>query len=1519
MGAKGKSRNNQVEILIVEDSPTQAQQLRYFLEQHDFQISLAGNGKEALALLAKHKQEIVISDIIMPEMDGYELCRQIKADERLKNIPVILVTRLSEPRDVIRGLECGADNFITKPYDEKFLLSRIQYLILNRELRKREDVQMAIQISFAGEKYNITSDRLQILNLLLSTYEVALQKNIELTTAHNELRRLNERLEELVKERTAALNERVKELKCLYGISTLTQMPESSLEEVVQNAVNLLPPGWQYPGVACARILLEGQEFKTENFRETVWRQSSPILLDGEQRAMVEVYYLEEKPECDEGPFLKEERKLIDDVARQLGGFIERKQALERLQTLNQVLKAIRKINQLITQESDRDRLIQDVCENLISARGYYSAWIALMDGSGKIVFCAEAGIGQDFLPLKEQLDRGELPICGRKALEQSGAVIAETPATSCTDCPLTHWYGDRSALTCRLEHGGTIYGLLTVSGPFSLVTDKEEIELLEEVTVDIALGLSNIKREEERKETEEALWESEKRFKELYDDAPVGYFEYDSQGRITRVNRTGLEMLGYTLEEMIGQPVWKFIVEKEEARQQILARLAGTLSTARSLERTYRKKDGATFPVLVENRVLRNSEARIIGMRSTIQDITERKQAEQAVRESEDRYRDLVENSQDLICTHDLQGNFLSLNPAAAKLLGCDQSATLKMNVRDILAPEVRDQFPSYLDTIRRDGIAKGLMLVQTATGERRILEYNNTLRTEGVASPIVRAINHDVTERRRAEQALRESEERFRELYDHAPVGYHEYDREGRITRVNRTDLEMLGYSAEEMIGQYIWKLNVGEELVRQQVLEKLAGLRPPGQDREHTYKRKDGSILSVLIEDRLIRDENGRIRGIRCTIQDITERKGAEEALKESEERFRALFEQAAVGVAQIETETGRFLRINQRYCEIVGYTSQEMQNFSFHDITHPEDLQADLDNVKLLIEGKTREFSMEKRYYHKNGSIVWVNLTLSPLWVTGEKTDYHIAVVQDITERKRAEEALRKREQEIRVIAENVPALFSYVDLEGRYRFVNKRYEEWFGIPRTEVIGKHCRQVLGEAAYDLIKGHMGEALSGHRVHYEEALPYASGGTRYVSADYVPDADDRGEVKGFFVLVTDITERKRGEQEMAALQEQLRQSQKMEAIGQLAGGIAHDFNNLLTIIKGYSQLSLMELREEDPLKENLKEVGKAAEQAARLTRQILAFSRRQMMEMKVLDLNTILKDLDKMLRRVIGEDIKLVTLLAGDLGSVRTDSGQVEQVIMNLAVNARDAMPHGGKLTIETANVELDEAYARNHIAVKPGHYVMLAVSDTGVGMAPEVRDRVFEPFFTTKEKSKGTGLGLSTVYGIVKQSGGNIWVYSEPDHGTTFKIYLPRVYEAPEELKEEGVRERTHRGGETILLVEDEAEVRKLAARILERQGYTVLEARDGEEALLLCEHKKEPIHLVLTDVVMPQMGGPQLVEQLKHVRQDFKVLYMSGYTDNSITHQGVLERGMNYIQKPFTIDGLTRKVREVLDK
>jgi len=378
------------------------------------------------------------------------------------------------------------------------------------------------------------------------------------------------------------------------------------------------------------------------------------------------------------------------------------------------------------------------------------------------------------------------------------------------------------------------------------------------------------------------------------------------------------------------------------------------------------------------------------------------------------------------------------------------------------------------------------------------------------------------------------------------------------------------------------------------------------------------------------------------------------------------------------------------------------------------------------------------------------------------------------------------------------------------------------------------------------------------------------------------------------------------------------QLVQSQKLEAVGRLAGGISHDFNNLLTVILGYTDISKRTLKEGDPLLRNLEEIGKASERAASLTRQLLAFSRKQVMQPKVFDLNTVVSDLKKMLRRMIGEDIELRVISEADLGNIKADPVQLEQVIMNLVVNARDAMPRGGKLSIETSNVYLDESYAREHVSVDPGEYVMLAISDTGCGMNEETRQRIFEPFFTTKESGKGTGLGLSMVYGIVKQSGGNIWVYSEEGRGTTFKIYFPRVTAEAEEYRRVGDTFEMPKGSETILLVEDAALVRTLARQVLETAGYKVLEAASAEAALTICEPNGTRIDLLLTDVVMPGMSGNDMSKILLARQPDMPVLYMSGYTDEAIVQHGVLEAGINFLQKPFSPGALALKVREVLD-
>jgi PAS domain S-box-containing protein len=516
-----------------------------------------------------------------------------------------------------------------------------------------------------------------------------------------------------------------------------------------------------------------------------------------------------------------------------------------------------------------------------------------------------------------------------------------------------------------------------------------------------------------------------------------------------------------------------------------------------------------------------------------------------------------------------------------------------------------------------------------------------------------------------------------------------------------------------------------------------------------------------------------------------------------------------------------------------------------------------------------------------------------------------------------QRDRLGQECKQAEEQFRGLAANSP-VGVYIVQKGKFVYTNPQFQRDSGYREDELLGMEALSLVFPKDREIVRDNALQMLKGKRVvPYEFRITNKNGEIKW-ALESVASIQHQGK-QATISSYQDITERKKTEQQMLSLQAQFLQAQKMEAIGQLAGGVAHDFNNLLTVISIQTQLALRGLRKDDPLEDKLKDIEQAADQAANLTRQLLAFSRRQILEIKVVNLNFILNDLEKMLRRVIGEHIEFKTVFADDLGLVKVDPGQMEQVIINLAVNARDAMPEGGKLFIETVNVELDEKYRLSYIGMLPGAYVMLSVNDTGVGMTEEVKEQIFDPFFTTKEKGKGTGLGLSTVYGIVKQSGGDIYVYSEVGKGTTIKIYLPRVFEPPEELKGEAPVEKIPQGNETVLVVEDDSSVRKLAVDILRMQGYKVLEAAEGEEALIICEKENNPIHIILTDVVMPNMDGPQLIERLKRAGQDFKVLYMSGYADETVVHHRLVEKGVNLIHKPFTVEKLTRKIREVLDK
>jgi two-component system cell cycle sensor histidine kinase/response regulator CckA len=1037
-----------------------------------------------------------------------------------------------------------------------------------------------------------------------------------------------------------------------------------------------------------------------------------------------------------------------------------------------------------------------------------------------------------------------------------------------------------------------------------------------------------------------------------------------------------------------------------------------------------YLMKDNLTRLVPTIEREIQEAESRYA-----------RRRAEEALRESEDRYRDLVEHSHDLICTHDLTGRILSVNKAAITLLGYDQATLLNKNIRDILFHEYQHQFDDYIRELQTNGIAHGVMAVQTRTGEKRIWEYTNTLRTEDVAAPVVRGVAHDVTEQKRAEAELRRSEAQYRRIIDTTFEGVWIFDAELRTAYVNQRLTEMLGIKAEEIIGRSSLDF-VAEDSradVQQRLQQRTRGIK---EQYDVHLRRKDGSDLWVIACATPILDEHGaftgslsmltditerkqveeelrfrksllesqteasidgilvvstdrtilsynkrflelwnipeeilRVQGDKAALdyvfdqltdpqeflerveylyehpeeqshdeillkdgrtvdrysapvksdeneyygrvwffRDITERKRAEEALRESEGRYRLLFEGNPLPMWVFDVETLAFLAVNDAAVHHYGYSRDEFLSMTIKDIRPREDIPALLEHVSEA--NGTLDKAGVWRHRRKDGQLIEVEIVSHELVFAGRRAE--LVLANDVTERKRIEEELRKSEERYRDLVENAHDIIYTHDLEGNYTSINKASERITGYTREESLRMNLAQTVAPEYLEKARQMLAKKIAGEELTAYELEIIAKDGHRAAVEVNTRIIIEEGVPVGVQGIARDVTERKQ-------LEEQLRQAQKMEAIGQLAGGVAHDFNNLLTVITGYSDLATRKLQREDPLRRNIEEIKKAGDRAASLTRQLLAFSRKQVLQPKVLDLNAVISELEKMLRRLIGEDVELRTALESGLGSIKADPGQIEQVIMNLAVNARDAMPAGGKLLIETENVSLSEEYAGQHIAVTPGSYVMLAVSDTGTGMDEKTKARIFEPFFTTKELGKGTGLGLSTVYGIVKQSGGSLWVYSEVGRGTTFKVYLPRVDENAQEYRQATDTGEVLQGTETILLAEDEEIVRTLAREILESYGYQVLEAANGGAALLICERHTGAIDLLITDVIMPEMSGRELSERLSQLRPAMKVLYMSGYTDDAIIHQGVLDTGANFIQKPFSPDALAQKVREVLDK
>ena len=884
---------------------------------------------------------------------------------------------------------------------------------------------------------------------------------------------------------------------------------------------------------------------------------------------------------------------------------------------------------------------------------------------------------------------------------------------------------------------------------------------------------------------------------------------------------------------------------------------------------------------------------------------IARRKQTERTLRESENRFATVFRASP--VCTSLTRlsdGNILDINDAYLRLFGYDRAQVIGRNPQMLNMWVNPDDRARLVENLRERGRVDGFETTfRTKSGEiRNVIVISEVVDVAG--EQYILGLTLDITERKRAEEEIRKNEEHLRVALAASDMAVFNQDLDLRYSWMYQPQL---GYTPEQVIGKRDAELlppDLAQQIteLKRQVLETGVGTRG-----EVEGTLNDKSIYYDLVIEPL-RNNAGQIVGVTGASLDITKRKRAEEALREREEQLATILRTATDGF-WVTDHKGQLLEVNDAVCRNLGYSRNELLRMSVSDIEAVEKPEEIFQRVQRIKERGSDQF--EGLHRRKDGSLRNVEISVNYL---PPPHDRYFAFHRDITDRKRTEDTLRESEERFRVLSEQSPLGMSLIDRQGRYEYVNPAFVSIFGYTLQEVpTGADWfraafpdpdarREAIRAWKEDLASSSLGEARP--RI---IDVTCKDGARKIILFRPVTLSRDRQ-----FVIYEDVTRQRE-------LQAQLQQAMKMEAVGHLAGGVAHDFNNLLTVITGYSELLLQKIGKESPMHGEVEEIKRAGERAASLTQQLLAFSRKQIIKPKVLHLDSLVAEMHKMLTRLIGEDIALQSTTGKSLGSVKVDPGQFQQILMNLVVNALDAMPDGWKIVIETSNADLDEGYCALHQYVTPGRFVMLSVSDTGTGMDEEVKKHIFEPFFTTKERGRGTGLGLATTYGAVKQSGGSIEVYSEAGIGTTFKIYLPRVEE--EVIKPVNDERPTDHpvGTETVLIVEDEGILRNLCVQILEPLGYRVLQARNGTEAIAEVQEYSDRIDLLLTDVVMPGMNGRELATQLALRNPEMKVLFTSGYTEDVISHHGVLAEGVSFIGKPYTPSALARKVREVLDK
>jgi PAS domain S-box-containing protein len=996
----------------------------------------------------------------------------------------------------------------------------------------------------------------------------------------------------------------------------------------------------------------------------------------------------------------------------------------------------------------------------------------------------------------------------------------------------------------------------------------------------------------------------NESRFRSMFESRMTGIFFWNADGAITDANDVFLELIGYSREELqSGEVLWSQLTPPEhQARDDIELENLVSTGVAIPFEKEYFRKDGSRLPVIVGASTLPGSPLHGVAF---VLDITDRKEANEELR----RYAHIVSSSNDMMALLSSNYEYLSANAAYLKAFGLNREELIGKTASDVIG----DAFFNSIVKPQAEHCMNGNEVrFQTwfdfPEALDRYIDVTYTPYLDKMGNVLGYVVNtHDITSLKLAEQKAaqysRALESSLSEIYFVDAETLH-------FVEANLGARDNIGYSIEEL--RTITPLDITPDFTPEMFEKLVAPLRENEQETVQfttVHRRMDGTQYPVELNIQLIPDENPIFLAI---VQDITERIQAGESLAKNEKQFRSVVETAINCIISVD-DLGRIVFMNKVTGKTFGYSSDELIGEPVTILMPDRYREAHAKGLNRVASGgetKVIGESVELAGLRKDGSEFPIELSLSK-WKTDEGV-FFTGIIRDITERNKSEQNLRDNESKFRTVIEQSNDAI-YILFNEKFDLINRRFTELTGIELEELNlpDFNFMDTVAPEDKDLIieRGQMRDRGEQPPDVYEFSVLHKNGTVKRVQASVTEiEYRDGHAVLG---LLRDINEQK-------ALEEQLRQSQKMESVGRLAGGVAHDFNNMLQTIAGNCDLALQEDDLSEDLKESLAEIAHAAQRSAKLTRQLLSFARQETVEPKVIQLNDTVMSMAKMMQRLIGEEINLTWLPHEDIWKVKIDPSQIDQILVNLVVNARDAISGTGNITLATKNVSLDAEFASGHPGSRAGDYVMFTVSDDGCGMDSEVVSQIFEPFFTTKPLGEGTGLGLATIYGIVKQNACYIDVYSEVGIGTTFKLYIPRYVGDSSASIREKQEDILDGGTETILIVEDEESVLRLSMKILKNLGYTTITADTPAKALSLAEENQGQIHLLLSDVVMPDMNGGELGERISKAHPNLKILFMSGYTADIIANQGIVREGVNYIQKPFTAQDLAIKIRSVLE-